>query len=283
MGVVTGGGFLGGRPRLTGVATTSAAVEVDVRVGVMGLGLVGVRGASEATCPLNASMREEGGKEGLTGELRVTGLVGVATGRGIEASNFRLFLGVSGAANSTSSLSYFSAADGGAGAVDTTSSISGSRGTNTTRFFGLSFEGNSRSFFVDSDLGGTFKVDAAVGDFVGDSSSISLEEDAKGKTRGLTGEDRRMDLGRGSNFRFFEGVSGTTMSTSSSSEESSTSSMRGFCVEPATGDWAGARFGVSFDGNSRSFRGEVRLDGVEAEAVGLIGDMALLPALRMRV
>ena len=128
MGVVTGRGFLGGRPRLTGVTTTSTTVEADVRVGVLGLGLVGVHGASGATCPLNASMREEDrveGKEGLTGELRVTGLVGVATGTGVEGSNFRLFLGVSGAAISTSSLSSFSAADGGAGAVDTTSSISG--------------------------------------------------------------------------------------------------------------------------------------------------------------
>ena len=100
-----------------------------MRVGVLGLGLVGVRGASEATCPLNASMREEDrveGKDGLTGELRVTGLVGVATGTGVEGSNFRLFLGVSGAAISTSSLSSFSAADAGASAVDTTSSISGS-------------------------------------------------------------------------------------------------------------------------------------------------------------
>jgi hypothetical protein len=123
-------------------------------------------------------------------------------------------------------------------------------------------------------------VDAAVGVFVGDPSSISREEDATGKTRGLTGENRRMGLGRGSNFRFFEGVSGTIVSTSSSSEEPST---RGFCVGPATGDWAGARFGVSFDGNSRSFRGEVRLDGIEAEAVGLVGDVALVPALRMRV
>ena len=129
MGVVAGRGFLGGRPRLTCVIATSTTVEVDVRVGVLGSGLLGVRGASEATCPLNASMREEdrvGGKEGLTGELRVAGLVGVATGRGVEGSNFRLFLGVSGAAISTSSLSSFSVADGGAGAVDTTSSISGS-------------------------------------------------------------------------------------------------------------------------------------------------------------
>ena len=127
MGVVTGRGFLGGRPRLTGVTTTSTTVEADVRVGVLGLGLVGVSGASETTCPLNASMREEDrveGKEGLTGELRVTGLVGVATGRDVEGSSFHLFLGVSGAAISTSSLSSFSAADGGAGAVDTTS-ISG--------------------------------------------------------------------------------------------------------------------------------------------------------------
>jgi hypothetical protein len=126
---VAGRGFLGGRPRLTGVSTTSTTVEVDVRVGVLGLGLVGVCGASEATCPLNASMREENGvegTEGLTGELRVTGLVGVATGRGVEGSNFCLFLGVSGAAISTSSLSSFSAVDGGAGAFDTTSSISGS-------------------------------------------------------------------------------------------------------------------------------------------------------------
>jgi len=59
--------------------------------------------------------------------------------------------------------------------------------------------------------------------------------------------------------------------------------MRSFCGGPATADWAGARFGVSFDGNSRSFRGEVRLDGVEAEAVGLVGDVALILALRMRV
>ena len=74
-------------------------------------------------------MRDEdlvGGKDGLTGELRVTGLVGVATSRDVEGSNFRLFLGVSGAAISTSSSSSFSAADAGAGAVDTTSSISGS-------------------------------------------------------------------------------------------------------------------------------------------------------------
>ena len=123
---MTGRGFLGGRPRLTGVTTTSTTVEVDVRVGVLGLGLVGVRGASGVTCPLNASMREEDrveGKEGLTGELRVTGLVGVVTGRDVEGSNFRLFLGVSGAAISTSSSSSFSAADG---AVDTTSLTSGS-------------------------------------------------------------------------------------------------------------------------------------------------------------
>ena len=126
---MTGRGFLGGRPRLTGVTTTSTTVEADLRVGVLGLGLVGVCGASGATCPLNASMRDEdlvGGKDGLTGELRVTGLVGVATSRDVEGSNFRLFLGVSGAAISTSSLSSCSAADGGAGAVDTTSSISGS-------------------------------------------------------------------------------------------------------------------------------------------------------------
>ena len=121
-----GRGFLGGRPRLTGVTTTSTTVEADVRVGVLGLGLVGVRGTSETTCPLNASMREEDrveGKEGLTGELRVTGLVGVATSRGVEGSNFRLFLGVSGAAISTSSSSSFSSADG---AVDSTSLTSGS-------------------------------------------------------------------------------------------------------------------------------------------------------------
>ena len=100
-----------------------------MQVGVLGLGLVGVRRASEAACPLNASMREEDrveGKEGLTGELRVRGLVGVATGRDVEGSSFRLFLGVSGAAISMSSLSCFSTADAGAGAVDTTSSISGS-------------------------------------------------------------------------------------------------------------------------------------------------------------
>lgn len=280
-----GRGFLGGRPRLTGVIDTSTTVEVDVRVDVLGFGLVGVRGASGTTCPLNASMREEDrveGKEGLAGELRVTGLVGVATGTGIEGSNFRLFLEVSGAAISTSSLSRFSAA-GGAGALETTPSISGSRATNSTRFLGLSFDGNSRSFFVDTDLEGVFKVDAAVGVFVGDPSSVSREEDAW-KTRGLTGDDRRMGLGTISNFRFFEGVSGTAISMSSFSEEYPTNSTRGFCEGAATADWAGARFGVSFDGNSRScFRGEVRWDGVEAEAVDLVGDVTLAPALSMRV
>ena len=79
-------------------------------------------------------------------------------------------------------------------------------------------------------------MDAVVGVFVGDPSSISREDDATGKTRGLTGEDRRMGLGKGSNFRFFEGVSGAAISTSSFSEEYSTSSVRGFCGGPATAD-----------------------------------------------
>ena len=79
-------------------------------------------------------------------------------------------------------------------------------------------------------------MDAAVGFFVGDPSSISREEDATGKTRGLTGEDRRIGVGRVSNFRFFEGVSGTAISTSSFSEEYSTSSTRGFSAGPATAD-----------------------------------------------
>ena len=79
-------------------------------------------------------------------------------------------------------------------------------------------------------------MDAAAGVFVGDPSSISRDEDATGKTRGLTGEDRRMGLGRGSNFRFFEGVSGTAISTSSFSEEYSTSSTRGCSGGPATAD-----------------------------------------------
>ena len=104
------------------------------------------------------------------------------------------------------------------------------------RFFGLSFEGNSCSFSVDADPGGTFKVDAAVGVIVGEPSSITREEDATGKTRGLTGDDWRMGLRRVSNFRFFEGVSRTAISTSSFSEEYSTSSTRCFSGGPATAD-----------------------------------------------
>jgi len=72
MGIASGRGFFW---RLRGVITTSALVGVWARV--LGLSLMGIRRASAPACPLNASIWEEhhvGGKEGLTGELRVIGL-----------------------------------------------------------------------------------------------------------------------------------------------------------------------------------------------------------------